>query len=165
MSASTCRSAFVVVVGVLVGGGAIAASQGAAAKADPIAGTWTLNVAKSTFTPGPAGKSGTVTFETAGQGVHVVADLVDGTGAKVHTEYTANYDGKDYPITGSPVSDTVVLKRIDANTAERTDKKNGKAVGTYLRKLSADGKTMTVTQKGTGPDGKPFTNVLVFERK
>jgi hypothetical protein len=132
---------------------------------DSVIGTWTLNVAKSTFTPGPPFKSGTVTFHAAGEGVHVVADLVDGTGAKVHSEYTANYDGKDVPIKGVTGVETVSLKRIDANSAERTDKMKGKVVQTYTRKIAADGKTMTVTQKGTGSDGKPFTNELLFEKK
>jgi len=133
--------------------------------ADPVIGTWTLNVAKSTFTPGPPVKSGVVTFEAAGQGVRVVADLEDGLGKKAHTEYMANYDGKDVPIKGATGVDMVSLKRIDANTAQRTDKMSGKEVQTYTRKIAADGKTMTVTQKGTGPDGKPFTNVMLFEKK
>ena len=136
-----------------------------AAQADPVIGTWTLNVAKSTFKPGPALKSGTVTFSASGKGVHVVADLVDGQGAATHTEYTGNYDGKDYPITGLPTVDVVSLKRIDANSSERTDKKAGKVVQTYHRQVAADGKTMTVTHKGTDDKGQAFTNVLLFEKK
>lgn len=136
-----------------------------AAQTDPVVGTWTLNVAKSTFKPGPPLKSGTVTFSASMKGVQVVADLVDGQGAATHTEYTASYDGKDYPITGLPTVDVVSLKRIDANTSERTDKKAGKLVQTYHRQVAADGKTMTVTQKGTDDKGQAFTNVMLFEKK
>ena len=136
-----------------------------AAQPDPVMGTWTLNPSKLTFTPGPPLKSATVTFAPAGEGVRVVADLMDAEGVKSHTEYTGNYDGKEYPIKGVAAVDTVSLRRIDATTTERTDKKDGKVVQTYLRKVDPDGKTLTVTQKGTDATGKPFTNVLVFERR
>lgn len=136
-----------------------------AAQSPAVIGTWTLNVAKSTFTPGPAFKSSTVTFAPAGEGLHVVADFEDGTGAKTHTEYTANYDGKENPVMGLPTVDTVSMTRIDATTAVRTDKKAGKVLQTYTRKLAADGETMTVTQKGTSADGKPFINVMHFDKK
>jgi hypothetical protein len=132
---------------------------------DPVIGTWTLNVAKSTFSPGPGAKSGTVTFEAAGQGIHVVADIVDAKGVAQHTEYTGNYDGKDYPITGVAGVDTVSLKRIDATSTQRIDKKAGKVVQTWDRKVSADGKTLTVTQNGTDAEGRTVKNVMAFEKK
>jgi hypothetical protein len=134
------------------------------AKGDPVIGTWTLNVAKSKFDPGPAPKSGTVTFMLAGEGVHVVADIVGADGT-VHTDYTASYDGTDYPLKGVPGADTVSLKRIDATSSQRTDKMGGKVVGTWTRKVSADGKTMTVTYSGTDAKGQKANNVMVFDRK
>jgi hypothetical protein len=79
--------------------------------------------------------------------------------------YTANYDGKDYPITGSLTADTVSLKRNDRHTTVRTDKKGGKVVQTFKRVVSKDGKTMTVTIKGTNASGQPMNNVVVFEKK
>jgi hypothetical protein len=38
------------------------------AQTDPLIGTWKLNVAKSTFSPGPAPRSTTATVTAAGQG-------------------------------------------------------------------------------------------------
>src|SRR5512147_1287798 len=113
--------------------------------ADSIVGTWTLNVAKSTYSPGPPPKSLTVKFEAAGDGIKSTADTIADDGSSTHTEYTAKYDGKDYPLKGMKDADTVSLKQVDASTTVRTDKKAGKVVRTYTRKLSADGKTMTVT--------------------
>ena len=130
--------------------------------ADPVIGTWKLDVAKSKYSPGPPPKSLTVRFEAAGAGVKVTSDGVPADGQATHTEYTANYDGKDYPITGSAIADTVSLKRIDANTVERTDKKGGKVVQTLTRKVSSDGKMMTTTVKGTNAQGQPVNNELVF---
>ena len=133
--------------------------------ADPLVGTWKLNVAKSTYSPGPAPKSLTVKIEAAGEGVKLTADGVRGDDTPIRVEFTAQYDGKDYPITGSSMADTVSLKRLDANTTERTDKKGGKVTQTLTRKVSSDGKTMTVTYKGTDAEGRPIDNVAVYEKQ
>ena len=133
--------------------------------ADPIVGTWKLNVSKSKYDPGPAPKSLTAKIEAAGEGEKLTADGVRGDDTPIRVEYTAQFDGKDYPITGSPMADTVSLKRLDANTTERTDKKDGKVTQTLTRKVSSDGKTMTVTYKGTDAKGQPINNVGVFEKQ
>lgn len=75
------------------------------------------------------------------------------------------YDGKDYPITGSPDYDTIAVTRIDAYTAKSVQKKDGKTVGTTIRKVSKDGKVMTLTSKGTSAKGTPVNNVLVFDKQ
>ena len=62
-------------------------------------------------------------------------------------------------------ADTVSLKQIDANSTVRTDKRAGKVVRTYARKLSADGKTMTVTITGTDEQGRTIDNTVVLERQ
>ena len=133
--------------------------------ADPRVGTWKLNVAKSTYSPGPAPKSLTTKVEAAGDGEKITSEGVRGDDTPIRVEYTAQYDGKDHPITGSPMADTVSLKRLDANTTERTDKKGGKVTQTLTRKVSSDGKTLTVTYKGTDAKGQPFNNVGVFEKQ
>lgn len=133
--------------------------------ADRAFGTWKLNLAKSKFRPGPPPKSLTVKIEAAGKGQKATADGVNAEGQSTHSEYTANYDGKDYPITGSPIADTVSLRWIDARTLGRTDKKSGKVVQTLKRTVSSDGKVLTATVKGTDPKGQPVNNVLVFEKQ
>ena len=56
-------------------------------------------------------------------------------------------------------------KRIDANTTELTRKKEGKTVQTATRKISADGKTMTVTSLGKTASGRPLNNIAVYEKQ
>ena len=90
---------------------------------------------------------------------------VGADGKPTATEYTANYDGKDNPLKGSPVADTVSLRRIDALTTERTDKKAGKVVQTLKRVIAKDGKSFTVAVKGVSPKGDPVNNMLVFEKQ
>ena len=154
------RSTALTLGGILVAVVAVVSAQGANSRI----GTWHLNVTKSTYSPGPAPKSQVLTIEAAGAGEKVTSELVSATGAKTVSVYTANYDGKPYPITGSETADTVTLKRVDANTSERTDSKGGKAVQTFIRVVSKDGKTMTVTIKGTNAQGQAVSNVVVFEK-
>lgn len=145
---------------------AVLAVDGLHAQAtDPALGTWKLNVAKSKYEPGPAPKSLTVTIEPSGQGVKVTAKGVDAQGKPIETSYTANYDGKDYPVAGQPDWDAIALKRIDATTVEMSRKKAGKVVQTATRVVSKDGKVYTTTAKGTNARGETINNVSVFEKQ
>lgn len=146
---------------ILIAAAAAVAAQGV----NPRVGTWHLNVAKSTYSPGPAPKSQVLKIEAAGEGEKVTSESVSAAGDKTVSVYTANYDGKPYPITGSPTADMVSLKRVDAHTSERTDTKGGKAVQTFVRAVSKDGKTMTVTVKGTNAQGQTVNNVVLFEKR
>jgi len=149
------------ILGVLVVAAAVAVAQ----SVDPRVGTWQLNVAKSKYSPGPAPKSQTLTIEAAGKGEKVTSEIVSADGAKTTTEYTAEFDGKPHPLKGMDAADMVTLKRVDSHTTERVDSKGGKSVTTYRRAVSKDGKTMTVTVKGTDIKGQPVNNVVVFEKK
>ena len=137
----------------------------AAQGTDPLVGTWELNVAKSKFSPGPAPKSETRTYMVAGQDMLASAKGVDSNGKAVTGEWTVNYDGKDRPQTGNPEADMLSLKRIDAYTAEFTQKKAGQVVMTGTRSISRDGKVMTITTKGTNAKGQPVNEVEVFEKR
>jgi len=132
---------------------------------DPRIGTWNVNLTKSKYSPGPPPQSLTVKVEPAGPGEKVTAEFVNADGTRTTTVYTANFDGKDYPLTGAQLANTVALKRIDARTTERTDKKEGKVVQTLRRVVAQDGKTMTVTVKGTNAQGQAVNNVIVFDKQ
>jgi hypothetical protein len=152
----------VVVLGVVLGADIVNLSAQAS---DPRIGTWKLNVAKSKYSPGPAPRSNTMKVEASGQGEKQTTEGVNAEGGPTATQYTANFDGKDYPITGAQNLDTVSLKRIDARTTERTGKKGDKVVQTITRVVSQDGKTMTNTVKGTNAQGQTVNNVVVWEKQ
>ena len=139
-------------------------SAGAAQDPDPRIGTWKLDVAKSKYSPGPAPKSGTVTFSAAGQGVKAAIEIVGPDGSKAQWGYTANFDGKPYPVTGNPDGDMVVVKRVNANTVETSYTLKGKPTSVNTGVVSADGKTFTVTTKGTNAQGQKVENIQVFVR-
>jgi len=138
----------------------------ALAQSDPQVGVWTLNVAKSKYSPGPAPKSATTKIEAAGMGTKVVADQVLADGTTRHWESTAAYDGKDSPVIGNnPDADTIARTRIDATTVQTISKKDGKVTITQRSVVSADGKTRTVTTTGMNATGKQVNNVAVYEKQ
>ena len=133
---------------------------------DPFVGSWRLNAAKSKYTPGPAPKSITSSYEAAGKGYKVSVKNEPASGPVQQYSYTSNLDGKDSPVTGNnPNADMVAVKRIDANTLEVVSKKGGKVTTTQSNVVSADGKTRTVTTTGTDAQGQKVNNVAVFERQ
>jgi hypothetical protein len=133
---------------------------------DPFVGTWRLNLAKSTYSPGPPPKSTTSTYEAAGQGYKVSVKTEPASGPAQQWSYTSNLDGKDAPITGNnPNADMVSVKRIDANTLEIVSKKGGKVTATQKNVVAADGKTRTVTTTGTDAQGRKVNNVAVYEKQ
>lgn len=160
---STARNT---IVGLALVTAALLSGCASMAASDPGMSTWKLNVEKSRFSPGPAPRSLVATFEpTADGGVRLTAAGVAADGRPIATEYIARYDGKDYPLKGSAVADTVVLRRIDARTIERLDKKAGKVVQTQTRVISPDGKTSTIAVKGTTASGAPIDNLLFLEKQ
>jgi type IV secretory pathway protease TraF len=144
---------------------ALALAGIALAQSDPAVGTWKLNTAKSKYDPGPMPKSNTITITAVPNGVHVVARGEDAKGQPTGIDYTATFDGKDAPVKGAPGYDTTSLKRVDANTTEQIRKKDGKMVQTVTRKVSADGKTMTVTTRGKDENGRALNTVAVYDKQ
>jgi len=132
---------------------------------DPLVGTWTLNIARSKFRPGLPPKSMTVTYEQVPEGLHATSIVVLRDGTSSRNEYTAAYDGKDYPITGVAKVDAVTIRQIDTLTSERIDKRGGERVQSYLRQVYADGRTMIVTQKGADAMGSLVDHTMIFEKK
>jgi hypothetical protein len=138
---------------------------GVAMAADPVVGTWNLDVAKSKFSPGPAPKSATRVYSESADGVTLDAKTVgaDGKEASLHVAYKA--DGKSYPTTGHPDADSLTAKSVNARTWNFKLTKAGKLVGTVHRVVSKDGKTLTVKNKGTHSDGTAYDDNLVFKRQ
>lgn len=133
---------------------------------DPSIGVWKINVAKSTYDPGPARKSGTAKWEAVPSGTKVTVDDVLTDGTTQHWESTATYDGKEYPVTGtSPYGDTVARTRIDARTLQTVYKKGGKVTVTQTSVVAPDGKTRTVTSSGVNAAGQKLHNVVVYEKQ
>jgi hypothetical protein len=131
-------------------------------------GTWKEDFAKSKISPPPTGPtpiSAMRTYEMFGDGLKATLTTVNAAGKTGTSNWSAHFDGKDYPFVGTPAFDTIALKRIDASTFTSEIKKAGKVVQSVRNAVSPDGKTLTTTQKGTNAQGQPYTAVLVFEKQ
>lgn len=136
-----------------------------AANADQHSGTWKMNPAKSKYSPGPAPKDVTVKIDSDENGIKLDADGTNADGTPTHVEYSAKFDGKDYPIIGT-YADTVAVKRIDANTIQAILKrKDGQLMMTVITTVSTDGKTRTSNFKGKDGQGREVNNVVVYDKQ
>jgi hypothetical protein len=131
--------------------------------ADAFIGTWKLNEAKSKISAGP--KNTTVVYEAVGDSVKVITDGTGGDGKPSHSEWTGKFDGKDYPVTGDPNTDTRSYKKVDDRTLAFANKKGDKVTISGRGVISADGKTRTVTLHGTDATGKKFTSTAVYDKQ
>ena len=146
---------------VTIGSVAIAAGE----PADPVIGTWKLNVAKSTFKAGPALKSQTRIYSQSAQGITLNMKTVGADGKESDSQTTYHLDGKAYPVTGNPDYDGLSGKQVDSNSAEFTLMRAGKAIGTTRRTVSKDGKTLTSDFKMTDAKGEKTEETMVLDKQ
>ncbi len=140
-------------------------SNVSAQASDPRLGMWKLNVEKSKYNPPPPPQQQTMKVEGAPDGEKVTTEGVSGTGTATKTEYTAKFDGKDYPLMGSQNADKVVLKKVDARVTERLYKKGDTLMLTFVQTISADGKTMNTTIKGKNAQGQDVDHAQVWDKQ
>jgi hypothetical protein len=134
--------------------------------ADANMGTWKINLGKSKYDPpNLAPKSTTAKNEGVDGGIKVTVDAVDYTGKSLHYDYAVKYDGKDVPVKGDPNRDMTSMKKIDDNTFEQTNKKDGKVTTTSRIVYAKDGKSRTLTTTGTNPQGQKVNNVIVWDKQ
>jgi hypothetical protein len=132
--------------------------------ADPVVGTWNLNVAKSKFNAGAELTAGTRVYTEAG-GLYTLNQKLTGADGKQKSNRVQYRDGKDEKqATAGPV-DTTLGKKIDANTWDFDLKKDGKVVGHVHRVVSADGKTLSVQNTGVQLSGATGDETLVFDKQ
>ncbi len=127
-----------------------------AQKADPWAGTWVLNAAKSTF-PGPPPQ--TEVLKIAADGT-ISLHEVGSNGNASDWHYTPIED-KPVQVIGRKGTVMVTVHTVNAHRREHSWDSNGKPSKSYTT-VSADGKTQTYY--ALGPDGKP-TEIVVYEKQ
>jgi len=133
----------------------------------PFVGTWKLNVAKSKFTGEQPPKSETRTVVAQGDGLKVTYEGIAADGSPISYGYATSLDGKDVPYSGRHPfgSDTVAIKRVDANTITAISKKAGKTLYAATAVVSKDGKVLTITLKGMNGEGQPISTTTVWDKQ
>ena len=96
---------------------------------DSAVGAWTLNHAKSTFS-GAVPYRRVTKFEVVGDAIKETTYTMSTNKPSVLVEYTARFDGNDYPISNSILT-TVSLNRVDDRycRADRQDSGAGRGDG------------------------------------
>jgi hypothetical protein len=154
------RSAFIGIVVLVV------AAAASAQKPEPVMGTWKLDVAKSSYKPGPMPKSVTIVVEPAGKGIKVAIDAVNADGSPMKWGFTSARDGKEEaPVIGNPMYDTVTTTRVSDTAGTNVYKKGGKVVNTANLVVDPAGKSMTVTSTGNDGKGQAINNVAVYTKQ
>jgi hypothetical protein len=134
------------------------------AAGDLFDGTWQLNTAKSKYSPGPGPDKATVTIKTEGESVSVKTDS-SFESKPIMTSYTVKLDGTPGSLEGSPVADTISVRKVDERTRALRTMKGDKTVGESRATISADGKTITVTGTGLNPKGEKVKFTAVYEKQ
>jgi hypothetical protein len=110
---------------------------------DPRIGSWTLISAQSTLDP-----PNKLSITSVRDGVHVVMS------GETHLDFTAKKDGRETSVPGNLGFNQIVLRRIDRQQTEVTEKKDGAVVATIRNRLSRDGKELTITTAHQGQAGQ-----------
>ena len=131
---------------------------------NPNIGTWKLNEAKSKI-PAGVGKNITVVYSAAGSDIKVTTDGVDGKGNPAHSEWTGQFDGKPYPVTGSTAVDSRSVTAKGERTLEIANMKDGKTVSSGKVELAKDGKSRTLEIEGTTADGKKYHAKYAYDKQ
>ncbi len=160
-----------------------APSQGANQEqaAELWSGWWKLNLEKSTYEgmPRPMPPESQVrqyTFRPDGFWVESVF-TTNAAGLPTFIQRVFRLDGTqqqssfgaatlaEFQATGKrPSEPTANYRVIDQYTVERLNKEPAGTVRSTTRTVSRDGKTFTLTIKGTNPQGQPLNEVELFER-
>jgi hypothetical protein len=141
-------------------------SRIAAQSTDASVGTWTLNLAQSSYDPANlAPKNQTTRITASSDTMTAVTDGADAEGKKIHTEISYKFDGKDYDYKGAPdANSTRVYSRVDDHHYTYATKVNGLITTTSRVAVTPDGKTRTITTTGRDAQGRVIRNFSVWNR-
>ena len=141
---------------------------GALWAADLTVGTWKLNVAKSKFAPSteaPTKELTEVKRELGNDQVEITETGTRTDGSKISAKFTHPQKGGLVTDSSTPKGQMAVATVIGPSELYETVLQNGMQIEVYRVVVSKDGKTLTVTDKGTDAKGKPFENISVFDKQ
>ncbi|HTT19523.1 MAG TPA: hypothetical protein VMG82_11280 [Candidatus Sulfotelmatobacter sp.] len=144
----------------------IALLSTACASDDPFIGKWILDPQHSRYPIGSRPTRMVIEMEPATRGIRYHSDTTYANRNTTHTEYTADYDGRQVLVWGTyglllPVS----LKRIDSHTVVASYFKSFQVVATSRRVVSRDGRRMTITTTSKDSSGRKVTTIGIYGRQ
>jgi hypothetical protein len=127
--------------------------------AGAFAGTWKFNLAKCKF-PGPPPQVDMFTMDPDGR---VTVHEISADGKNSTWTYKPQA-GQAVAVEGRGPNVTVIASKVNAHRTEQIWNFNGRAAKSWAI-LSEDGKTQTFHMEGTDKDGKPFQELVVYEKQ
>lgn len=131
----------------------------------PFLGTWKLTKCESSHPDLPHPTSGVTTFTQEKDAIHYSADTVWSDGRKSNASAVLTLDGSWCTVSGSLVTDSLSLRRLENGSLEAKMRKGGVDVGKTRSTYSADGRTATGHWEIAGPGGKTITWTTTSERQ
>jgi hypothetical protein len=125
-------------------------------------GTWQLDPSTLRYEHGRPGRRALYRIEAAPEaGFLFHLDAEDPDGRPLQFTYGGALDGVGREIGPGAL---LVLTQVDERTIDSALKRDGKVIDHWRRELAPDGSSITFTQSGKTPEGRPFKNVSVYYR-
>jgi hypothetical protein len=132
---------------------------------DPFTGNWNANIAKSHRDPNHQFQSATLRFVVYGDAVTLTHGGVNMAGQEESGTTNLHADGTPRPVSPQAPDVVVVTRWVGSHVLETVAMKDGELVGHGRYEVSGDGQTLTAKVSGTDSSGKPFAQVIVFDRQ
>lgn len=130
---------------------------------DPLTGLWRLDLTASQFsTPSPAEWTLDISAQQAGMTVNENIARADGMDLRVR--FAPQFDGRYYPVQGSPIMDSISFVRRSERLLEVTARKAGATSMRDTTEVSPDGHTLTVRVSVFSGEQAVADGVAVFRR-
>lgn len=135
--------------------------------ADPIVGTWKLDVESSKFAIPPPKEQIEVYTELASGEIEMVLTRTQSDGKSTSTKlrWPATGGVVQDPAGAQPKGETLVETLLGPGEWYVTYLRNGKQYLTMHKMISQDGQTMRQTIRGLDPQGRPAEQIQVLRRQ
>jgi hypothetical protein len=128
----------------------------------PLHGTWIANLSKSTRHANHQFQNATMRFDVGTDTVVLSYEGVNASGKDESSTQTIHTDGQEHPVPGAP--GIVVISTLEPHRLDSSARRDGVALGRGTYEVDEDGRTLTATVSGVDASGKPFDQVIVFDR-
>ena len=122
---------------------------------------WKLDPGRTIFSTAFTPAQETRLYEDLPNGYKLTVNGVH-NGTPYQWGYTAFYDGQPHPVYGRADLDSITAYRIDDKITIGFFSQKGVDGGAYARKLSDDGKTLSIQAAGRDASGKPYYDVITY---
>ena len=130
---------------------------------DPFTGRWTF-IPDRSKTSGPPPTVWTHDIQASADRFVVRETMTSAGGQAIEIAIDAKFDGREYPVVGSPFLDAIEYLRPSRHRIEARGVRNGRTLLNETATVSADGQELTINFDIRARDGVVVSTVAVFAR-